>query len=65
MKKPDFEQKYNEFSKLLMKISEMPNIMDQMRETLKIPKFFEDIWTDGYKQGIESGKKKAFNIKKN
>ena len=65
MKKPNFEQKYDEFSRKLIKIGEMHSFTDQMKESLKLPKFLEDIWNDGYRQGIKYGKNAIINIKKN
>lgn len=64
MKKPDFEQKFNEMSRQMTKISEMPNITDQMKEFLKLPKYFENMWIDGYNQGKEDGKNFITHIKK-
>ena len=43
----------------------MPSFTDQMKESLKLPKYFEDIWNDGYRQGIKYGKNAIINIKKN
>ncbi len=65
MQKPDFEQKFNELSAKMLEISKMINVMDQMKEYLKLPSFLKDIWDDGYRQGVKYGKKAAINIKKN
>ena len=38
-------------------IVEIESFTDQMKEALILPKFFEDIWNYGYRQGVRYGKK--------
>lgn len=57
MKKPNFNDIYDEFSLKLTKISEIKSQFLMMQEMLKLPEFFEKIWIDGYKQGVKDGRK--------
>ena len=57
MTKPDFREIYDEFSVKLTEISKIESQISMMQEMLKLPKFFENLWNDGYSQGVKDGRK--------